>query len=136
MNSFLIRMFLRTLTAYDRWLPTPNGGSRNAAIFGTGLWFSVAVITLLTLLSVWLRDSLPAFLHPQDGSDWLYFALWIPVLFACDRYVDALVRRYDNETTTTELARPEGRGDALYFLLQWASILLMLIVIAESRSTR
>ena len=124
MNRFLIRMFLRTLTAYDRWLPTPIGGSKNAAIFGTGLW-----------LSVWLRDSLPAFLHPQDGSDWLYFALWIPVLFACDRYVDALVRQYDNETTTTELARPDGRGDALYFLLQWASILLMLIVIAEARST-
>lgn len=134
MNQFLTSMFRRNLTAYDRWLGRPIGGSRNAAILGTGLWLAMAVITSVTLLSAWLSDSLPAYLHRQEGADWLYFALWIPVLFACDRYVDALVSQHDEETTTTELVRPVGRSDALYVFLQWASIFLMLVVIADTRS--
>ena len=136
MKRFLTGMFLRALTVYERWLPKPVGGSRNAAIFGTALWLAMAVITSLTLLSIWLGNSLPTYLHPQHGSDWLFFALWLPVLFACDRYVAALVSQYDEHVTTGEIVRPEGRRVALSFLMQWASIIAMLIVIAEARGAR
>lgn len=131
---FLVRMFLRNLTAFGKRPREPVGGSRNAAIFCTGLWLSMVVITALTLLLVILWDSVPPRLNSLMGRDLLYFSLWVPVLFACERYVEALVRKHESDWTTEDFVRPHGSRDVLYWLLQWVSILAMLIVIAEARS--
>jgi hypothetical protein len=70
MNRFLNHMFGRNLTANEHWLPElPVGGSRNAAIFGTVLWLSLAVIASLTLLLSALGDSLPINFRPRQGGD-------------------------------------------------------------------
>jgi len=137
MNRFLVRMFLRNVDWYEHRLPwRPIGGSRSAAIFGVALWLSIVVITTLTVLLVGLRNSLPTFLRLQARPDWVYWALWIPVMFAFDRYVERLVHHYEKETSIAEIATKKAPGDTLYLALQWASILLMLIAIAEALSVR
>lgn len=133
-RRFLVRMFLRNLTAFGKRPREPVGGSRNAAIFATGLWLSIVVLTALTLLLVILWGSVPPRLNPLRGRDWLDFLMWVPVLFACDRYVEALVRKHESDWTTEDFVRPHRSRDVLYWLLQWVSILAMLIVIAEARS--
>ena len=135
MNRFLIRMYFRNLTANELWLPkAPIGGSKNAATFGTGLWLSMVIITSLTMLLAALQDWLPNYLHAEEGHEWFYWALWIPVLFTCDRYVARLVAHYDPEATADQPLPSKRRGETLYWVLQWASLLPMLIVIAEVRS--
>lgn len=105
-SRFLFHMVLRNLAAFDRLPRQPLAGSRNAAIFGTGLWLSMVAITALTLALVMLWDSLPPRLNPLLGRAWLYFALWIPILFACDRYVEALVRQHESGLTSDQLNPP------------------------------
>jgi hypothetical protein len=126
-------MFVRNLTAYGKPPMKPVGGSRNAAIFATGVWLALAVLTALTLLLVILGDSVAPWLNRLLARDWLYFSMWVPVLFACDRYIEALVLRHESEWTNERLVQPRGFREILYWLLQWASIILMLIVIAETR---
>jgi hypothetical protein len=127
-------MFLRNLTACGKRPVEPLGGSRNAAIFATGLWLSMVVITTLTLLLVTLWGYVPHRVYPLMGRDWLYFSLWVPVLFACDRYVEMLVRQHESDWTTAKFVLSRGSREMLYWLLQWVSLLAMLIVISEARS--
>lgn len=134
MRRFLVRMFIRNLIAYGKRPREPLGGSRNAAIFSTGLWLSMVLLTVLTLLLVILWESVPPRLNPLMDRDWLYFSLWVPVLFACDRFVETLVRKHESDWTTEDFVRPHGSRDVLYWLLQWVSIPAMLIVIAEARN--
>jgi hypothetical protein len=133
-RRFLIRMFVRNLAGFGRLSRDPIGGRRNAAVFATGLWLSLVVLTALTLLLVVLRNSVAPQLNPLVKRDWLCFMMWVPVLIACDQYVEALVRQLESGRIAEDIARPSGSRQMLYWLLQWASIPVMLVVMAEARS--
>jgi len=129
-------MFLRNFVQYSTMPWTPWGGAFNSAAFATGLWLSVAILTVVTSALALSWHRIPARINIIDGRDWLYFALWIPILFACDLYVERIVQQYKDGVGSDDYVHFSEPRERIFWWFHLASLIAMVLVMLFALETR